>query len=279
MIKIRYIKGRRLVEDISKLGLLLSIVFVAVSLVYLVSKVLHDLTALSEFSSAFAGALFGYLAVRLTDIVKDMRERQIINIKALVSLEHLNMQAIDKVGTAEFVAKDWKNSFERAKTEKKVVLNFNQFREVPIDRKPLLDLLNLDLINDFAKYFSIVERVNDSMYSLEKFYDSILKAAINGDTASYISNLDTLIEKTAEVLLFIEELVGASEVIQAKTRIIFDDTSKSLLLNAVRLGKSQNHYTPGQIKRFDTEVKRLRKELETSAAKDKARINKIISGK
>lgn len=232
----------------------------------------------NDFISAFCGAFFAFVFVKLGELGTRLYQRQRANQEALVVLEQVLQDYINRLYGNDFVADDIVKSIQStlSNTDGAAKVNFNFLKPVPIDRTLLLHLRNIDYKNDVFNFFADLDKLNGSLTSIQRYYDLMTTNLISGQLPkkTYTENLKIISEKMTELRKFISASIDDCIDMAAKTRLLLKETPV-LLITAIQL-KPQNY--PDD---FTSKVKAERKiaeiEMNENTKDSLERIKKIVN--
>ncbi len=131
--------------------------------------------------SAFGGAFFAYIFVRLGELFNRISKREKLNLDTLVEVEYVLNDHLNRIGQninileALLVVVDTKSP----------VVNFMKIKPIPNDKSGLQDLKNLDFINDLFNYYVDLEKINEGFELVLQFAIKM----INDDASMRAANL------------------------------------------------------------------------------------------
>lgn len=241
---------------------------------------LHNLVTTKYFGiflSAFLGAFFAYLFTRIGTLADRLFNRKQKHRTGLVAIEKQGNEYQNYIGDNLFVADDYIKIAKRRLTDKKPFIYFNELHELPIDKKIYPMIGNIDMVNELFSLEASVAKINSSIRSLNRFMGLIQDAFINQkiDLATYLVNVKIMIEKFAEITVFLHDLEEENKKLIAKTRVLLKTSNHSFYI--FLLSKlMRKKFTKRQTKRFPLELKKLNKEIEDTKSNDRKRIDKLL---
>lgn len=230
------------------------------------------------FLSAFLGAFFAYLFTRIAVFFDRMHNRKKCYHNALVALETQCNKFFNVVGNNLFVINDFIEIGKNNIVKQQPFLYINELHTFAIDKKILQNLANIDLINDLFSFEETVAKTNDSISSVNKFLSIMQEALLNKsvDQRTYLANVDIVIHKMSESMVFLEDLDREDKELAAKARVLIKEHNRSL--HARFISKLLHvRFTPKQLKEVKKELRALDAEMNEICNKDRERINKIVS--
>jgi hypothetical protein len=163
------------IKILTTIGVVLIVAMMAAIVTSMTMASISNIAGRESFISAFGGAAFAYLFVRLGELFNSVRNSEKLNSDTIVSIEyvlnhHLNginddLQIIDHTVKGLRMPDVTFISFSRLK-----MLNTREMR--------LQDLRNIDFINDASAYFSQLQRIDDNANSLQIALDQLRDDAI-----------------------------------------------------------------------------------------------------
>lgn len=230
------------------------------------------------FLSAFMGAFFAYLFTRIGTFADKVSQRKKKHNDALVALETQCNNFLNITGNNRFIVDDFTKIGTRNILGQQPFLYFNELHTFPIDREILKGLANIDLVNDLFSFEETISKTNNSILSVNKFLATMQEAFIgkNIDPHTYFTNIDAIIRKMAELVLFIDDLERENKELAAKSRVLIKKHNKTLY---VRFLSKHLHirFTPKQLDQVKQELKALNQEIAETSTKDRERIDKVVA--
>ena len=232
--------------------------------------------------SAFGGAFFAYIFVRLGELFNRISKREKLNLDTLVEVEYVLNDHLNRIGQninileALLVVVDTKSP----------VVNFMRIKPIPNDKSGLQDLKNLDFINDLFSYFVDLEKINEGFELVLQFAikmindDASMRAANLPQTsvqANYQMNSDALKDMandTKNLLLQAEK--DCVELI-AKSRYVYDH--RNMWIALAYSGKVGGHYGEDLDDYLKAKIKELEKTRDDNNTASKKKTEKTLGKK
>jgi hypothetical protein len=224
--------------------------------------------------SAFSGAFFAFLFLRLSEFFTKLYERQIRHYNSLVSLE---MQLLEDGA----VIHDNLFTIERFVAAIKVNnVTFEHLRYLSIDKSHYEMLYDLSLKNELYTYHYDLRRLNDDVENISKGYDEIRVALLqkNLTLEDYRSNVGSLAESLDQQLRpFLIHLQDKIVTLLARVRlqIKYDRPLGSRIMSVFLKTKGPEL----DKKEIEIEKKIVLTELEKNAETSKIEKEKILKGR
>ena len=210
--------------------------------------------------SAFAGAFFAFIFIRLSDILTRYYDRKKIHFNALVLLQHTCNDYLTVFDDNLFLVRDFKEKAEKIIDKNMPIIYPSKFLKADINKKIQIDLSNLDLINKLVSFNTNLFKMNTSIDTLNSTYESIntsfAEEKLNFE--GYKQNVQFILSKTQELDTFLEK--GAEEAIEifATARVLCHDMPfLTWLLKAL----SRNSLSSSQAKKIEKEIPILKEEI------------------
>jgi len=166
--------------------------------------------------SAFMGAFFAFLFIKLAELLTKVSERINKHYNAMVKIEHHFNDYLNYISDNRFLIKNF------IKALKKGGIYINRFALLPIEKDITLELLDLPLINKIFSFNTNIRKMNNSMETINNWYDEIkgayLKARIN--KSIYKKNTENLITELQHLDGFLKSLYEKIKDIIALIRIL-----------------------------------------------------------
>lgn len=220
--------------------------------------------------SAFAGAFFAFLFLRLAEFLSKVYQRQVKHYNSLVILETQLNELGGIIHDNIYLIPFFRNAITSGN------IYFSKLRQLPIDRTHYENLHDIDLINDLFSFNYQLRKLNDDMDSLADGYADIKNAYIQ----HHIQKQDYLINAqiSAELLTALEAFLGDAESrtvqLMAKVRL--------MLKKDVPLGTTMArwfiHTSGSNLKKtdIDKEAEKLLKEIEDTKTQSQKEIEEVL---
>jgi|GEM_PF-2084797 hypothetical protein len=268
----------RLVKLFGYLGLTAILAIVAATCFLVFRNSFRSLSNTDDFISAFSGAFFAFIFVKLGELGTRLYLRERSNQTALVTLEQTLQDYINRLYDNDFVIDDIVKTIDNTtkKPSAAIKVNFNFLKPLPIDSSIMLNLRNLNYKNDLFNFYADLDKVNNSLATVQRYYDRITDSYIAGkmDKATYIKNLEVIKEKLGELKQFLAASIEDCIEVAAITRLLLRQVS-IWFLSAIQL-KPQN-YTESLKSKLPAEKQVLQKEMEENTAESSKRIKDILA--
>ena len=251
-------------------AVIFSFVFIFSSLIFIKIFVQPDQLFIIQGLSAFMGAFFAFLFLRLADFLERIYKRQVKHYNSLVILEtqlnELGGIIHDNIYLIPF--------FRDAITSGNIY--FSKLRQLPIDRSHYESLHDIDFINDLFTFNYQLRKINDDIDSLADGYVDIKNAYIQ----HHIEKQDYLINAqiSADLLTALEAFLGDMEErtvqLMAKARLM---ARKDMPLGT-KIARWFIHTSGSKLKKkeVDKEAKKLLKEIEETKTQSQKEIEEVI---
>lgn len=221
-------------------------------------------------ASAFAGAFFAFLFLRLSELLTKLYERQVKHYNSLVGL---GVQLNDVGGVIH------DNLYVLPRFIQTIGLGniyFNNLRTIEIDRGPYKDLINPELLDELFSYNYQLRKANDDIETVSSGYQDIKNALIQGNITlqDYRINVVALSENLESLNKFLQNLQEETVILLARVRLRIKQDKP--------IGSKIIHFfIPAAKKRLRNEeirkeAARLRLEIEESANKSQKKLKKIF---
>lgn len=268
----------RVTKWIGTVGLIFIGSFVVIALYLTLRQSFSNLANSEAFISAFMGAFLTFILVKFAELGTHFRKLERSNLNAIVYIQHDLNDNLNKLHNNDFVAKDILQTFSKTKRDATATLrlNFNHFKPVPIDKSQLPNLKDNLYLNEVFGYYASLEKLNDSLLTLQEFYNLLMRSKLSGqlDDASYRENVDILDEKIKEIRKFIHQATNETVEIIAKGRLLLKNRSQFWRI-AVHAKPIDDH--PESVKdELEKEVKEIWAQIRKTQADDQKRIQQIL---
>jgi hypothetical protein len=236
-----------------------------------------DIARLGDFISAFTGAFFAFIFVKLGELGTRLYARQRIHQVALVTLGQSLQEHINRLYNGEFIANDIIKTIDATLADPSGAtrVNLNYLKPIPIDKSLPINVRNIDYKNDLFNFYEDLEKLNGSLNTIQRYYDTMTANLMSGQLRHeiYIANLPLIKEKLEELKRFILASVDDCIDVATKTRLLLDDRSL-WLTSAIQLGPQ--NYTDSLKAKIPKERKIMEKEMKDNMKASKKRIEKIV---
>lgn len=232
---------------------------------------------LSSTLSAFMGAFFAFLFVRLGEISEKIYQRQIRNYNALVSIEHNLNQCLNEISSNLFVSAQIRKISEKLEKPNVVPITFNKLQPFGIEFE-IIQLTNLDFINDMAEFLSDIKKMNCSINGMNVFYDEIKDALIQKyfSRKEYSNNFLIYVQKLEEFEKFLVNSETKAKRLLVITRMLLN---KKPLLSRFINYFSQTFYDKSLQQNISKELEKLESEIKVVRKKSAEEISKVIANR
>jgi hypothetical protein len=177
--------------------------------------------------SAFGGAFFAYIFVRLGELFNRISKREKLNLDTLVEVEYTLNDHLNRIGQNTGIL----DALLVVVSTKSPVVNFMRIKPIPNDKSGLQDLKNLDFINDMFNYYVDLEKINEGFelvlqFAIKLINDDASMRAANlppaNIQANYKMNADALKEMASDTKkLLVQAEKDCMELI-AKSKYVYD---------------------------------------------------------
>lgn len=219
-----------------------------------------------QFLSAFAGAFFAFLFIRIVDGLSKTYDRAVKHFNALVKAEYQMNFYLNEVNDNIFILESIKKAISRK------MVSLADLKEFPIKDDLLIELSNIEIIQDLFDLNVNFSKTNHSMATFIKIYtelcNSFLDKKINHPT--YQLNL-VYVQKNADLLIASLSSID-KKVVQLLAKIRIKAKNDRPLLTSViqELSTSkriENKELNVEIRQIDNEIK-TEKERSTKELKE-----------
>lgn len=230
---------------------------------------LNDELLIQGFS-AFAGAFFAFLFLRLAEFLSKVYQRQVKHYNSLVILE----TQLNELGGIIHDNLYLIPPFRTAITSGNIY--FSKLRQLPIDRSHYENLHDIDLLNDLFTFNYELRKINDDIDSLADGYTDIKNAYIQHhiEKQDYLVNAKISAEHLTALEAFLGNMESRTVQLMAKVRL--------MLKKDVPLGTTIARWfisTSGSsLKKTDIgkEAEKLLKEIEDTKTQSQKEIEEVL---
>jgi len=220
--------------------------------------------------SAFSGAFFAFLFLRLSEFFSKLYQRQVQHYNSLVILE----TQLNEIGGIIHDNLYILPNFIKVITSGNVY--FNNLRPIPIDKNHYTNLYDLIILNELFSYNYQVRKINDDMETACLGYQDIKNALIekNITSADYLINSTSISTNLKQIEIFLTELEIATVKLLARIRVQMRyDKPLGTKLQSLFI------YSYGakiRKEEIEKETKKLNKEIEETKTESQKEIDEIL---
>lgn len=252
--------------------IIFSLTVICGSLFFSIDLILRSLFVnelLIQTVSAFAGALFAFLFVRLADFLDAIYKRQKLHYNSLVTLE----TQLNEIGTIMHDNLYIMPNFRRVILTGNVY--FNNLHTVFIDKSHYEKLYDIQLLNELFSYNYQLRRINDDIETITNGYNELKSVLFQTNNLDhYKANTKLMAEQLQILEAFIKDIQEQTIKLWARIRV--------QIRNDIPLGTRISRWiykspsTPNriEIKKQETAIKN---EIEESKSKSEVAIQEIIN--
>lgn len=158
-------KKNNLIKFVGLIGFFIILVGASTIVAILFINSMHSHKSLESIVTAFAGAFFAYVLVKIGELFTRMSLREKLNADTLVSLQYTLNQHLNRIGTNLDISK----SLIEAINNRSSIIKVIAFKNITYDITNLRDMKNLDYINDVFGYYNDIESINDGLHVIQSF--------------------------------------------------------------------------------------------------------------
>jgi len=229
-----------------------------------------DLEAFRALVGAFAGAFFAYIFVRLGDGLKKIYDRKEKNHTSLVRLQHYFNDCLNTTSDNIFIAEECTKVFDESRLQaNEHPIFMNVFHQYPIDRELVIGLTNLKFVNEVYSLNVGLEKMNDSMATVDRAYAQVREAFVAKHIADtdYLLNARRTRQRSIELKGFLLRIKRDLIRLFATSNLLLDDPP--FLVRVIR-AVTQTKYPRDFELTLEREVARVSAEME-GIAQDSAK--------
>jgi len=231
---------------------------------------------LGIFLSAFGGAFFAFLFLKISEFLNNSHNINLINISSLNKIQLMMNEHLDLIAGNIYNINEFSSQIKKAQIEKFTLISPNQPSEIPFDDSIIINLNNRYLINELLSYKMKLARCNSDSLSINKLIEfhmtALQQKAISAD--SYMKNLEICAKNYVDIKKAFESLNVKTKTILAMTRIRLKK-DKPIILGKFNLTIKGRRNEKKFSSLLDNEKNILDKEINEVTAKSKEYISKI----
>lgn len=265
------------IKQLTFVLLILAIVYLLVNWVLIVGEIMvknRNTAFLKDASTVFLGTLFTALFLIIGNFISRVWDRRKRHRNALVKMEYNLMHLMNVNQDNIFIL----NNFIAA-IDAGALYNIN-FKYLDIDKDILTELGNVDFINDVFKFNTDTYRIDESLRSMEKYYNEFKSSFLekNIDRQTFDHNVSGEFKNNLVLLKkSMNALDGKIEVISAKSVVLFR-LDETLLDWVISIFSIRNHYAVKFEELWKKRLVILKKEREESRKKSSKELEDIFKG-
>ncbi|RJQ29988.1 hypothetical protein C4571_00030 [Candidatus Parcubacteria bacterium] len=211
-------------------------------------------------TSAFMGAFFAFLFVRLGDTFNAFYQRQIKHYNALVKLELYLHNTMYLMEHNDFVANDYKSTFEEARNLKKIIINPHEFNLFPVAEELQLELFGKEVINMLLSFTFRLKSVNADLKSTIGFYSDLKQNCISrNDIGTYLENIKVIEQRSEVIKTYFSGLREEGIKLICETRV---QLKRKPVMTSIVFAVMRMEYKPAT----DSELKKEKEKLLSEQA-------------
>lgn len=236
--------------------------------VFLIFNSITNKELLSQTVSAFAGAFFAFLLLRLSDFFTGVYKRKVMHFNSLVMLE----TQLNEIGTIIdsnlYIIPEFINVIASGK------IYFNNLRIIPVDKSHFEKLFDIDLMNELFSYQYDIRKINDDIQTLNTAYEDIKNAIIDKKNTpeGNKANTEMIISKLKLFNIFMAKLFDKTLLLLTRIRV--------QLREDMPLGTALQRYFIRTIKpkekEINNELNKLKNEIEESRVKSRKENEELL---
>jgi hypothetical protein len=271
----------KIVKLLGIVGLLV-VMFIVVIVVLITSSGVSEVYGGGVLASAFSGAFFAYVFVRVSELFDRLSKREKLNLDTIVQQEYILNDHLNRMDLNIKIA-DTLVDLLRDKSRAVYAVGF---KYIPIDKQNLPDMKNLDFINDMFNYYVDIEKINDGLDIIIKFsvklieeYSNMIVSNTSSEKIKHYYHLNStaligMINDSKNLLTVAEK--DCVELI-AKSRYVHNH--RSVWLQLAYTGGRVGHYGAGLKTELPILIKELEQDRDRNTAISKAKIETALGRK
>lgn len=220
--------------------------------------------------SAFAGAFFAFLFLRIADFLSKLYAREVKHYNSLVILE----TQLNEIGGIIHDNLYVLPNFQRVITSGNVY--YNNLHQIPVDKSHYESLYDIDLLNELFTYFYQVRKLNDDLETATNGYNDIKNALIQKhiNPADYKVNAEMLAENLKTMEMFLTDLEERTTRLMARIRVqMRKDKPLGTRIMELLIRPSGKKLKKTEV---DKEFEKLNKEIEETKTQSQKEIEEVL---
>lgn len=264
------------------LGLIIILSSTAAIIAALVFSSVKGISGRETLFSAFGGAFFAYIFVRIGELFNRLSKREKLNLDTVIEQEYVLNDHLNRVDLNIKIADAL---IELVGKQSKAVYTM-RFKPIPIDKSNLRDMKNLDFINDMFNYYVDLEKINDGLDIILEFsikliqehsnmiFSGVPVATIQQSYAANSNALVGMIQDSKNLLKTAEQ--DCVELI-AKSKYVYEH--RNMWLSLAYPGRVGGHYGDDLKRELPKLVAEIEKSRNENEAVSKKKIEKTLGKK
>lgn len=220
--------------------------------------------------SAFAGAFFAFIFLRIADFLSKLYSREVKHYNSLVILE----TQLNEIGGIIHDNLYVVPNFQRVITSGNVY--YNNLHLIPVDKSHYESLYDIDLLNELFTYFYQVRKLNDDLETATSGYNDIKNALIQGhiNQEHYKVNAGMLAENLKTMEMFLTDLEERTTRLMARIRVqMRKDKPLGTRIMELLIRPSGKKLKKTEV---DKEFEKLNKEIEETKTQSQKEIEEVL---
>jgi hypothetical protein len=231
----------------------------------------------NDLTSAFMGAFFAFLFLRLGEGLTLIYKRKALSRHSMVRLQHQLNDWLTILNDNIFIVDTFFDVFKDYDINQEHQRIFaNRLQTIPIEKDLAINFTNLDFVNEVFTLQVDIQKLNDSMNMANRMIEGMTEAFLEKriDVENYVENIDLIRPQMKELKKFLsasmENVINAI----ASSKLLL---KKEPILSTIIRFSTSSHYSSLHKKLLSDEVVRLKKEIEEVGLESEEKINKIRS--
>lgn len=274
--------NNKIIKGVGLLGLVIILSATAAITAAFIFSGANHVSGRETLFSAFGGAFFAYIFVRIGELFNRLSKREKLNLDTVIEQEYALNDHLNRIDLNIKIADAL---IELVGKQSKVVYTM-RFKPIPIDKSNLRDMKNLDFINDMFNYYVDLEKINDGLDIILEFsikliqeYSGMILSGVPATTVqqSYAVNSGALvgmIEDSKNLLKTAEK--DCVELI-AKSKYVYEH--RNMWLSLAYSGRMGGHYGNDLKKELPKLIAEIEKSRNENESASKKKIEKTLGKK
>lgn len=220
--------------------------------------------------SAFAGAFFAFLFIRIAEFLSKLYQRQVKHYNSLVILE----TQLNEIGG--IIHDDLYILPNFIRVIKSGNVYYNNLHPIPIDKSHYESLYDLTILNELFTYNYQVRKLNNDMETASSGYQDIKNALIQKNIThqDYTVNTNILAENLKQIEIFLADLEERTVklLVRIRVQMRYDKPLGTRIMGWF----IRSHGANLSEKEIKKEEDKLNKEIEETKTKSQKEIEEIL---
>ncbi|HEX9594856.1 MAG TPA: hypothetical protein VF996_01900 [Candidatus Saccharimonadales bacterium] len=272
----------KILRGVGVLGLIIILASTAAITAALVFNTLNGVSGRETLFSAFGGAFFAYIFVRIGGLFNRLSKREKLNLDTVIEQQYVLNDHLNRIDLNIRIA----DALIELVGKKSKAVYTMRFKPVPIDKSNLRDMKNLDFINDMFNYYVDLEKINDGLDIILEFsiklvqeHSSMISSGVPDATIqqSYAVNSNALMGMIQDSKNLLKTAEHDCVELIAKSKYVYEH--RNIWLSLAYPGRMGGHYGDDIKEELPELIAEIEKSRNENEAASKKKIEKTLGKK